>query len=244
MQSAVKFGIADQRYTDSRLVMNAATLLLAAALTLPSNVLVLRSGQRIDIDNAREENGRIVFRASSGGLYSLPIEEIAPVATVIAPMTARAVAPLAAEPESPLAGKKLKVTADERKRLIAALEQNHSGEPVPVRAITLPPPPPLEQQTEEEWSWRSRARSFEEMLRQAKENRDLLVSRADALKSHILSLLSLGYKTGQFTYDTTQLQLAIEQIPQANLEVVRAERALSQFREEARQRGIAPGWVR
>jgi hypothetical protein len=224
--------------------MNAATVMLAAALTLPSNVLVLRSGQRIDIDTAREDNGRIVFRAASGGLYSLPIEEIAPIATDIAPAT-RAVAPVAAEPESPLAGKKLKVTADERKRLIAALEQNHSGEPVPVRAITLPPPPPpLEQQTEEEWSWRRRARSFEEMVRQAKENRDLLVSRADALRSHILSLLSLGYKARQFTYDTTQLQLAIEQIPQANLEVVRAERAFSEFREEARQRDIMPGWVR
>lgn len=225
--------------------MNAATLLLVTALALPTNVLVLRSGDRIEIQSAHEQDGRVVFRTTDGRLFSLPLHEIDLVATSTGDAAA-APAPNAGQPERIAGQKKLKVSAEERRRLIEALEQNHSGRPAPPSTIELPPASSEEgaRQTEDEWTWRNRARALEEAVRQAKENRDLLLGRADALRSHILGLLSLGYKPGQFTYDTSQLQYTLEQIPQANLDITRAERALSEFREEARQRGITPGWLR
>lgn len=138
---------------------------------------------------------------------------------------------------------KLKVTEAERQRLIAELEQNHSGhEAAPLRLADLPPAQP--RNTSEEWSWRSRAKAHEEAIRQAKENLDLLQQKANALRSHIAGLLSLGYKPHQFSYDASSLQATLDQIPYAELEVTRAERAYDDFREEARVKGIMPGWLR
>ena len=138
---------------------------------------------------------------------------------------------------------KLKGTEADRQRLIAELEQNHSGrEAAPLRLADLPPAEP--RNTDAEWSWRSRARVYEEEIRQAKENLDLLEQKAAALRSHIAGLLSLGYKPSQFTYDATSLQGTLEQIPYAELAVTRAERAYDDFREEARRKGITPGWLR
>ena len=138
---------------------------------------------------------------------------------------------------------KLKVTQAERQRLIAELEQNHTGrEAAPLRLADLPPAEP--KNTAEEWSWRNRAKSYEESIRRAKENLDLLQQKADALRSHIAGLLSLGYKPAQFSYDATSLQDAVDQIPYAELAVTRAERAYDDFRDEARVKGIMPGWLR
>ncbi|HEY2093346.1 MAG TPA: hypothetical protein VGJ81_15810 [Thermoanaerobaculia bacterium] len=138
---------------------------------------------------------------------------------------------------------KLKVTEAERQRLIATLEQNHSGvEAVPLHLADLPPAQRVN--TDEEWSWRKRAQAYEESIRQAKENLDLLHQQADALRSHITGLLSLGYKPDQFSYDVSVLQSTLDQIPYAELAVSRAERAYAEFREEARVKGITPGWLR
>ncbi len=138
---------------------------------------------------------------------------------------------------------KLKGTEAERQRLIAELEQNHSGrDAAPLRLADLPPAEP--RNTDAEWSWRSRAKAYEEGIRQAKENLDLLQTKADALRSHIAGLLSLGYKPAQFTYDATSLQSTLDQVPYAELAVTRAERAYDDFREEARVKGITPGWLR
>ena len=138
---------------------------------------------------------------------------------------------------------KLKVTEAERQRLIAQLEQNHAGqEAAPLRMADLPPLQP--RNTDEEWSWRNRAKAYEESIRQAKENLDLLQQKAGALRSHIAGLLSLGYKPNQFSYDASSLEATLSQIPYAELEVTRAERAYDQFREEARVKGITPGWLR
>ncbi|HYU24176.1 MAG TPA: hypothetical protein VEO74_03155, partial [Thermoanaerobaculia bacterium] len=62
--------------------------------------------------------------------------------------------------------------------------------------------------------------------------------------AHIAGLLSLGYKPRQFTYDSTQLEATLAQIPRAELDVERAERAYAQFKENARRQGILPGWLR
>jgi hypothetical protein len=152
-----------------------------------------------------------------------------------------------AQPSSIVANRpdlqRLKGTEAERKRLVAELEQNHTGqEAAPLRLRDLPPLP--QANTEEEWSWRNRARAHEEQIRRARENHDLLVDKANALRSHIAGLLSLGYKPNQFSYDTTSLQGTLDQIPYTELEITRAERAYAEFREEARVKGITPGWLR
>ena len=207
--------------------MNVATLFLFTTL-------VLRSGQHIDLDGPwREDAGRIVFRTTGGTLYSVPKAEVDL-------ETTRAVnaAPLVATTDR----LKLKVSEEERKRLIQELERNHGGTPPPPEPkVAEPQPLPV---NEDEWTWRNRARGYEEQIRRMHEDRDLLVARSQALRSHIAGLISLGYKTSQFTYDSTQLQLALEQIPYAELDIERAQRAYDQFKDDARRQGIPPGWLR
>jgi hypothetical protein len=215
-----------------------AHLLLITALSIPTATLVLRSGERIAVDgNVRLEDGRILFRAG-GTLYSVRSEDV----DLDATRAASSVVTVTEERRG-----KLKVTAEERDRLLRELEQNHSGKPAPAGAFEYPSgPTPSErqQETRDEWSWKNTARSYEESIRRAQEELDLLVDRAGALKAHIAGLLALGHKPSEFTYDTTQLAYLLDQIPNAELEVRRAERAYAQFRDDARRQGVDPGWLR
>jgi len=197
--------------------------------------LILRGGERINVEGAVTENaGRVVFRAA-GTLYSLPADEIDRETT-----RAAAAAP---PPAGDDGKKKLKVSADERNRLLRDLENNHDGVPVPQEQVrsTLPP---AKDQSEEEWHWRRESHAREESVQRAKENLTLLVERLERLQGEIRGLLGLGFKPNQFSLQTTQLQDTRDQIPYAQLAVTRAERELEEFREEARQRGIMPGWLR
>src|SRR5437667_3152308 len=174
-------------------------LLLIAALSIPTTTLVLRSGDRIGVESpVRVESGKVLFR-SGGGFYSVPSEEVDLDATREAALPALA--------QGQVQGR-LKVTREERERLLRDLEQNHSGVPASPSALNLPPGPSPEerqQSSAEEWTWRRQARGYEETIRRAQEDIDLLESRAEALKNHIAGLLALGYKPNQFSYDTTQL---------------------------------------
>lgn len=202
-------------------------------LLLLVTTLVLRSGDRISVEGAITENaGRVVFRSTDGTLYSLAAAEVESVSTQ-APATAPA-------PEK----KKLKLSAEERERLLRDLESNHEGIAAPVEQTRSRPLPPAKDQTEEEWQWRRESRAREEAVRRAKEDLDLLLERVERLQGEIRGLLGLGYKPRQFTLQTTQLQDTLDQIPYAQLEVTRAERELAQFRDDARKRGIMPGWLR
>jgi hypothetical protein len=220
--------------------MNAIALLLAL-----TSLLVLRSGESLVVQGeVREENGVVLFR-SGGVLYSLPADEIARITPVDEVREIRAVAKSASEQET----RPFRLSEDERRRLIAELEKNRSGTPAPPQKILeRPPPPPSRQevaaQASEEASWRRQARAHEEAVLRARENLELLEMRVDELQSRILSLIALGYKAHQFSYDTTQLVRTRERIPYARLEVQRAERALAQFREDARRQGVLPGWLR
>jgi len=217
--------------------MNALLLLLITTLTIPTPSLIFRNGDHVDVDDGvRIEQGHAIFR-SGGTLYSVPESEIDLSAT-------RAVAAVpVVKADSTL---RLKVSAQDRDRLLRDLEQNHSGTPTTAKLPPLPPYVPEREQlsNSEEWSWRRDAQTYEETIRRAQENLDLLRTKADQLRGHIAGLLSLGYKPHQFTYDSTQLQNALEQIPYAELEVQRAERAYEQFKENARRQGIPPGWLR
>lgn len=218
--------------------MNPFALLLAASLTIPSPVLVLRSGDRIEVEpGIRVDERTVVFR-TAGNLYSMPVTEIDIDATRAAANT------IIARPDNDRG--KLKVSAAEKERLLRELEQNHNGTAAPKNAFDVKQPSPAEQQASvaDEWSWRRAARQHEENIRQAKEELELLQSRAAQLERQIESYVSLGYKPQQFTYQSSQLQITLDSMPRAELEVTRARRAFDQFKEDARKQGIMPGWLR
>lgn len=228
--------------------MNAAIVLLTAL----ASTLVLRSGEKIEIDgDVRYESGRAVFRSAGGTLYSLAAEEIDSEATRTAEMTLTAspVVETPAPDPSPLPALKLRVSADERDRRLRELEKNHSGTPAaPQKILEAPPPPPtdaeLAARRDAEWSWRRQARQHEENVRRAQEALDLLRIRAERLQAEIRGLLSLGFRPRQFTYQTSVLETIYQQMPYAELEVTRAQRAYDQFRDDARRLGVLPGWLR
>lgn len=219
------------------LYSNAMNLLPALLLTLTATTLVLRTGERITTDGTvREENGVVTFRVQ-GTLYSLPASEVDRIDT--APVAAPA-------PPPPV---KLRVSDEDRKRLLAKLEQNHTGSTTPPQQRVEPlPPPPTAAQTkgseEDEWTWRREARTHEETIRRAKEELEMLETRVQELQRKIYQLVALGFKPHSFTYDSSLLASALERIPYAELEVTRAERAFAEFRDEARRRGVMPGWLR
>jgi hypothetical protein len=198
--------------------MNALLLLL----TLTSTI-VLRSGDRITVEGAvREEKGVIVFR-SNGVVYSMPVSEVERIDKQEAPS------------ERDQKVRKLAVSEEERRRLLAELEKNHSGvrqEPLPLPK-EVPPPPSRDEAAQtrrEENEWRRQAREHEEAIRRAMEELQMLESRAADLQQQIHGFVSLGYRPRQFTYQTTQL--------------ARTERAYTQFKEDARRQGVMPGWLR
>jgi len=216
-----------------------AILLFATATSLPQPIvtttLILRNGSRFDVEGPiREERGRIIFR--SGTLYSIPVAEVDMEATRAA-VTGTVIVSLGAD-------KKLKVSASERDRLLRELEQNHSGGPVHVLDRDKVVEPREAPDKGDEWSWRATARSHEEAIRRAKENAALLRDRAELLRRQIEQFVALGYRGRQFSYQSTELQVTLEQIPAAELEIARAERANAQFRDDARKQGIMPGWLR
>jgi len=215
-----------------------ASLLLVASLSLPTSTLVLRSGDRIALDGPVTVRERTVLFHSGGGLYSIPLEEVDLEAS-------RSMSQSAALPV-PNRGR-LKVSADERERLLRDLEENHSGTPPPAGALELPPARSAAErkaESNEEWDWRQRARSYQEAFRQAQEALDLLHQKAERLRDRINTFFVLGYKPDQFTYDTTVLAYVEEQIPNAELRVRQAQRAYDQFLDDARRQDIPPGWLR
>ena len=206
--------------------MNAFVLLLALTSTL-----VLRTGEKITVEGTpRDENGVITFR-SGGVLYSMPAVEV----VRIEPNDSR-------DDQKPV--RRLRVTPEERKRIIEELERNHGGAP----SGTLPPvakvPPPPRTNPGEEQRWRQQARDHEESIRRAQEEVTLLETRVEELRNEIRGFVSLGFKPHQFTYQSTRLAYTQELLPRARLEVQRAERAYDQFREDARRQGVLPGWLR
>lgn len=218
--------------------MNLFPVLLFA---LTASTLVLRTGERVPVDGpVSEENGVVVFR-SAGSLYSMPAAEIDEEATRLeADRAARA-------KQAPV--KRLRVSDEERRRLIQELEANHEGTPpAPSPILAAPPAVPsaaeVSRDKDEEREWRSRARAHEEAVRQAREELQLLHDRVDKLRSEIQTFYSLGFKPHQYTYQATQLEHALAAIPRAELDITRAERAYAEFREDARKEGILPGWLR
>lgn len=213
---------------------------LVLLFTLATSTLVLRSGDRIPVEGpVRQERGVVTFRWN-GLLYSMPASEVDHAATRASEV---------AEKREAEDIRRLKVSAEERDRLLRELEKNHEGQPMAPDQVLPPLPPPptrseVEQRKRDERTWRQMARKHEEAVRRAYEDLELLEETILELQSEIRTFTNLGYTPRQFTYQTTRLAQAREQLPFARLEITRAERALAQFREDARREGILPGWLR
>ncbi len=219
--------------------MNFATVLL---LTASLSTLVLRSGDRIAVEGPiQESDGVVLFHVPGGALYSIPQSEV--------DLDATAALEAAAEGQSQPDTKRLKVSAAERDRLLRELEQNHTGVAAPAPRYDAPSlqqasPQEVAAQTDEEWRWRNQARAYQERIRQAKENVALLLDEIDRLKSEISALLSLGFNSDTVGTRTLRVERLRAEVPYAEAEVVRAQRAYDEFKDEARRRGILPGWLR
>ena len=213
-----------------------ASLLMLTAVAISTPTLVLRSGERISVDEPiRIERSVVLFR-SGGSFYSVPSEEVDFEATRAA-ADAGTVARVATTT-------KLKATVEDRERLLRDLEQNHTGTPAPREQLT---PPEGRRQTSpagDERQWRAAARQQDEQVRRAKEELELLRQRQAELKGQISGFLSQGYKPEQFSYQTTQLAYVEQAMPRAELEIQRAERERQQFLKDARRQGVMPGWLR
>lgn len=224
-----------------------AILLLAVTIStsprslqpsIATTTLILRDGTRFEVNGPiREEQARIIFR-TAGALYSIPLEDVD-----LEETRAAVTKPVVVTND---ADKKLKVSATERDRLLRELEQNHSGTASsdPRRDRLPETREPQDASRGDEWSWRAAARAHEEAVRRAKEDVEVLHSRAETLKQQIQQFFALGYRANQFTYQSSELQVTIDQIPAAELQVTRAQRANDEFREDARRQGIMPGWLR
>ncbi len=217
-----------------------ASLLIITALSIPTPTLVLKTGKHIAVDGpVRLESGIVLFR-SGGSYYSVPADEVDLDATR---GPGSSVTVTAAEEKN-----KLRVTSSQRERLLRDLEQNHTGTPAPKEQTTIPDAPRRAESDSapkgDEWQWKNSARAYEEEVRRAREQLELLARRREELRLQISGFLSQGYKPGQFSYQTTVLASVEEQIPQAELEVQRAERSHRQFLDDARRQGVMPGWLR
>ncbi|MGA7617615.1 MAG: hypothetical protein WBX15_20810 [Thermoanaerobaculia bacterium] len=227
-------------------MIQALLLLFLTAVPLggPVDLLVLRDGHTIPVLGPIEvEQNQVIFHQIDRKLYSLPLEEIDFAATRQAVNRKIGIT----TPQRDEAHLPLKVTEAEKQRLLRELEENHSGIPAPATQMELAPvqPPTVPQPTpNDEWAWKRQAQQLEESVRRAKDNLELLKRKEQNLQDEILGLLSVGYRPNDFSYQTFNLQLTREQIPQAALAVEQAQRALDQFRDNARRQGVLPGWLR
>ncbi len=227
----------------------AITILAVTLFASPVEVLVLKSGARIAVVGpVTVKDGQAIFRSSSGILYSIAVNQVDIDGTLSAapPSSGQRID----EPEaSALSTARLKVSAEEKARLLSELSKSRGKPALPVKVSPVEPAIKAEtvvevSQRDDEWWWRTEARKLEENVRQRKEDLALLIQKEQDLQDEILSLLSLGYKSQQFSYQVRQLADVRDQIPNARLEIDRAQRAWDQFRDDARRQSILPGWLR
>ena len=219
------------------------------ALLLLAATLVLRSGDRLPLDApAKQANGKVTFR-SGGTLYSLPAEEVARIEEDTKSTTGntkwRTGNPACPDRQDCLSSTqpavRLKVSDEERKRLIEKLEKNHSGTaPEPIAALPDEPKTSSAAKADAANAYRERERTYEAAIETAKQNLAAAEEQAAALERKIISLIGMGYDPDSFTYDSMQLERARAAIPRARAEIERAEKTFVEFKEAARKSGLRP----
>jgi hypothetical protein len=224
-------------------------LLVAGAIiaTPAAQILVLRSGERIELSGElRRDGDRVVFRSRVGTLYSLPASEIDEKATRAA---------ITAEPEAASKGRlprRLKGDEATKRRLLADLSKSR-GTRVPPPLADPPPTPAsspeseaakLEVEAAREEMWRREARAFDARVADAEQRIRNLAERERALNDAILGMMAMGHPQEHLGLQVRALQDTKSYLEQAKRDLERATRERSAFQEDARRRGILPGWLR
>jgi hypothetical protein len=220
-----------------------ATLVVAPA----SQVLVLRSGERIEVLGELKKDGdRVVFKARSGTLYSLPASDIDEKATLAA-----AAATPRKDARAPLP-KRLKGDAATKKRLLSELSKSR-GTPspaAPAPAVSASKPSAVDEAAKEEAlaaeeeTWRRNARALDNQVADAEQRIRDLTERERALNDGILSMLAMGHPQEHLGLQVRELQDTQSYLEQAKRELERVTRERAAFQDDARRRGILPGWLR
>ena len=241
-------------------MMSILALVMTVALTAQIDTLVLESGELIPIlEIVSVENDRILYRDGAGVLYSIPLDDVDLTATtdpdrsphrndlreVSEPVENEIVQRTA--DQLPVSG--FRVSDEERDQIIREFERS-AGPGTPPQLDETPsddsePDLTIEVTDEsDEWHWRNESLRLQEQIEQAKESLESAVRRERQLNDTILYYAgNTGDGTGysQLIYELENLR---SRIPRLELAVERAEREHRRFRDEARQRGVLPGWLR
>jgi hypothetical protein len=233
-------------------------ILIAALLPEAPEQILLRSGQAIPVrGEVREDGNRLVFTTPAGRLYSIPIEEVdleamRRAAGPESPPTAEESGDASrSTPEGPR--REIRVSEEEKKRLLEELSRNRRGQPPPLqKSLTAEG---LEEELDrsarkraadeiEAELWRERARVRRETLARAREQLASLQTRERRLQDEILTLSSMGYSGDQMVGQIMQLENTRSQMDRTREAIGAAERAWADLQEEARRAGALPGWLR
>ena len=239
--------------------MPLASILVAVLLATSSEVIVLRSGERIPVQEIlSREGGQIVFRDTKGVLYSLPLNDGDSVTTVREEASKKP-EPAEAEAEagiSPHDDKmKLAVSAEEKERLLRTLEKTARRGTPPV----LPEAEPEEEaepgetepgeaestkEDDEEQRWRARAQAARDRVAQAEAQLDEAIRHERALNDFLLYVGGASGNADQHSNLMNDLADTRDRIPRLREAVDEARQALSDLQTEANRAGVLPGWLR
>jgi hypothetical protein len=227
--------------------MNAAVLLLAVTLLGDIDALILKSGHQLPVNGpVTLENGKLVFRHPSGVLYSIAASEVDLEATREA-RGQEAEAEATGEAAEPRPVRKLRVSAEEKERILREMEQSR-GVPSPPQSPEAEPSrrtePVSATPRPDEAYWRGQSRRLEQQVQQHQENITLLTQQVRRLEDQLLAFLAMGVPPDQFGQHVLRLEDSRARLQQARLALSSAEREWDDFREQARRQGILPGWLR
>jgi hypothetical protein len=221
-------------------------IVVAALAAAPATqVLMLRSGERVEIvGDLKRDGDRVVFRSRSGTLYSIPASEIDEKATDAA---AEATSPK--DEKAPLP-KRLKGDEATKRRLLSELSKSRGTPSPPAPAVAASKPSSPDEAAkekalaDEEETWRRDARALDNQVEDAEQRIRDLSERERELNDGILSLLAMGHPQEHLGLQVRELQDTKSYLEQAKKELERVTRERAAFQDDARRRGILPGWLR
>ena len=190
----------------------------------------------------------ILLKTRAGVVYSIPRESIRSESDGAETATSRKTSVARPQRAGRLPEKKIRVDEEEKKRLLAELEKNHSGKVPPKQSWETAKPVAAAETVEvtersDETYWREEARKRTEGVRRAREHYELLTRREQEIEDQVRMLLGrvhndhLGHHMIALADTRTMRE-------QARLDIDRAQRDLDALHDDARREGILPGWLR
>lgn len=216
---------------------------------LLATILLLDGGTRIEGEIVERANGRVVVRTSAGLLYSVPESSIRSESESAHSTEEKGKAAVRVAPARRLPESKIRVSDEEKNRLLTELSKNHSGKTAPKQSWEIPKPQPAEAEIEvtersDESYWREESRKRDEAVRRATEQYELLTRREREIEDTVRMMLASGVNPDHMGYQVMALTDTRTMREQARLAIESAKRHRDALHEDARREGILPGWLR